>query len=389
MGLQAGMNLGLYTPNSRHREIDSHNSAMATEEQGRKNTQLGMLEKLQGIRETESKYGDYLKDSGLRDEARAQGIMEARAGKLRAQQDADARNEVDSVSRLEMAYKTNNPSMWDSTLGDMHPSTRQALDGIPAEQIPSVLSDMRRIATRNLDQLRANDQINEKASGQMGVARVTGQEARATGHQSDMNAQVRQQEADANANYRTRVSSGAPGMIADQALDDPAAAKAKQDAYIYSEIGALNRKGMPKSMTVPELNAAYDRSVSSGMEATASSIISEYEGLGVEIPDIDDAAELSDYPGWAGMRTQANKWAKLGASGSDIHDGLMGRYILINKQKGFIPMPRNARGEPVGTKTALELMQEARATGEDIKDVVRRYGRRIEHTTGIIWDHGL
>jgi hypothetical protein len=155
-------------------------------------------------------------------------------------------------------------------------------------------------------------------------------------------------------------------------------------------MGKMDRSGRPTPQTVEQLNAAYDASVATGMKATRSSMLTEYNAVGVGIIDIDDEEAIEKIPGQASMRTMANNWAKtMKASGSDIHDGLMGQYLLVNANIGFIQMPNNALGFPVGTRTAVQLMQEARDTGEDIATIVRRHAKRIKHTTGITWDHGL
>lgn len=389
MGFLEGARVGGMTPNQRGREIELHDSNMATADAGRESSRLDQLETLQKLRTGDATHSDYMKNAELRDEKRAAGILQTRNAGLQAQQDSEARQEVDSVSRLRMAHNTNNEAMWNATLDEMDPGTRAALEGIPMEQVPSILEQMNQVATQNLDQLRKRDIIGAEGRAKEGVAAATGRQARMTGQQHDMNTRVTQQEADANANKRANVAAGAPGMIANQALDDPEAAKAKEDAYIEASVGALNRKGMGTPKTRQEINAAYDKSVTSGMEATAASMITEYTNSGVDISDIGDAEDLSAVPGWAAMRTSANKWVKLGASGSDVHDLLVGRYLLVDKDKGFIEMPMNAIGEAVGDKTALDLMKEARDTGEDIDTIVRRHARRVKHTHGITWKHGL
>jgi hypothetical protein len=350
---------------------------MATQEADRASKKLSQLETLQKIRGTEEKFQG---EKALREEQRAAEVLKAKNLGVRAAQDSQARAEVDSVSRLDMAYSTNNQALWDATIDGMSPGTREALEGVPAAQIPQMLKQMRQVAVRNLEQLRARD-LEANKQQQMGARES------ATSRQDFQQKKVLQEAEHTQRGYEARLGAGVPGMIENMKPEDPEAADQYGRDYIESAITKNENTGISRT-SQRDLNEAYDRSVKAGMEATASSIIAEYQANGVEIADVD-ADSIADMPGWGAMRTEANKWAKLGASGSDIHDGLMANYILIDEDKGFVPMPKNTRGERVGTKTALDLLKEARDTGEDINEVVRRYGRRIEHTTGIVWNHGL
>jgi hypothetical protein len=354
---------------------EQHESRMRTEESDRTTSRLAQLESLQGIRDKEYTHTKDKRGEGQRAAGREQAIAEARAAQIKAEQDAAARQDLDSVSRLETAYRTGNQPMYDATLESMSPGTKEALQGVPIERLPEMLDGMRRIATDNLEQLRKYGQTDREYGGKRSVARTQGQEGRATAQQTSMNQRVTQQEADANANYRAEVGAGAPGMIARRGHDDPAQAKEMEDEYIASSIGAINRKGT-SSTTQAEMNKAYDRAVSTGLAATAETMVSEYSGHG--LPDIDNLEEWAEIPGWGAMRGVANKRAKMNKSGSDIHDYLSSQFILVDKDRGFIRMPVDADGELVGKLTARSLLQEARDTGQPIEDVVRTYERYIQ-----------
>ena len=386
MGFLEGYSTGGGLGDQRQRRA-THESNLATAESGRTTAKLSQLQKLQELRSGEAKSKEYGANTQLREEERDAKIAAQKNVQLQAQQDTQARTDYDLVSRLGQAYSSNNQEMWEATLASMPPGTKEALDKVPLAQIPKMLEDMRKVAIQNLDHVRETGVIGAKGKAQEGVAAESGRQARMTGQQSQSASLAQSEMEQENANYRARIGGGVPGAIAEGAIDDPANAEKDRQRYVDAGIGALDRKGMGTPKTQQEVNAAYDTSVSTGMKMTATSMVTEYNsGTDVERIDPDDLEKIA---GWREMTTQANTWVKRGASGSDVHDGLTGQFVLIDEDKGFIRMPQNARGEPVGDRTATQLLKEARDTGESIETIVRRHARYVKHTTGTTWDHGL
>lgn len=348
--------------------------------------QLDQLQKMQELDAGKAKAEVFKRDRPVREEERATKIMEARRQRTQAKQDIEARSELDAVSRLEMAYKTNNQTMYDATIAEMGPDAQQLMDGLKPEEVPMMIKLMRNQATRNLEQSRALDQIGAKGRAAGGVERIKGQETRATQREGQTFAGTQGAADRASAERIAETRGGLHGAIGRKEGYDPGGAREDRDAYIGAGIRAEGLKGQ-RVPTQAELNKEVDRAVSTGMTSSMQSLVTTYSGHG--LPSIKEVEKWQRVPGWAAMTSKANQLVRdKGFSGSDVHDYMTQNFIMINKEQGFVRMPTDdgtVNGNPVGERNAEDLLREARITGDSLEEVVRKYGIYIQ-SLGYNWN---
>jgi hypothetical protein len=120
----------------------------------------------------------------------------------------------------------------------------------------------------------------------------------------------------------------------------------------------------------------------------ASAAVSNYSNIS-GLREIDSIEDMNDIAGGPELLRVGTSLARQGWAGSDIATHLSAKYIILNKNQGFIPMPDFTNVPIKYQRDATELVAMARQRDVPLNEVANEYAEQLRTHFQVIWNTGV
>lgn len=392
MGHITAQEADYFSVGGRRRRNEGFDSDMATAELGRKESEANLLQKAQALIEKQYDYAEKRKRRPVRDAKAAAAETGFGNIQLRYEQDTDQRKVLEATQTVQQALQTNDPALWDQALesmGNANPAYKQILEQTPPELRRDKLGELMQQNATTLETQQAGIKQFQMGEQQRDTNFEQAQVRLAMAQNQNTSAEAMNAARIAsNEKLAAQYGPGMPGLISRIDQYDPALARELEQKLVESSI-EKNRVIASATNDIKQ-KEAWSKTLKQAMDSVRSSILSTYSGSswfgsGLERLAKDEA--IDQVPGMGAMKTRGTQLVEEGGfTANEVHDYLTKRYIMVNKTKGFIPMPESPNGSLVGPATADMLIQKARDdNGMTLEEVVDDYAKFLKAQYDYSW----